>query len=306
VARGTGPARAYQVRIYGEREPLVSRPGQPRVYADGLNRPYGSLGDAKFRGSASSFYDPSSLHPSIQHLARRQIDNVLLGYKQVLNDPGNPAQALELMTNDPRVARSFAAHAHARRARLRGAQPLGGGVAGDDFALVVVGDTDWAWDLDAVVAAVAATWPQATIHDHYPVQGSTFRAYLDLPDTPGGGVQVALDDSGKLISLRYGSPEATAEFVTWVLGRFPPPDDVTVQLFEWGPHRASPRRPPSRICWPSDPDDRSVTMRSQLGREPGHHRRTAHLVLGRRDGASRARPLSTPATSGPWVPVAFA
>jgi hypothetical protein len=45
-----------------------------------------------------------------------------------------------------------------------------------------------------------------------------------------------LDDSGKLISLRYGSPEATAEFVTWVLNRFPPPEKVTVQLFEWGPH----------------------------------------------------------------------
>jgi hypothetical protein len=113
VARGTGPARAYQVRIYGEREPLVSRPGQPRVYADGLNHPYGSLGDAKFRGSASSFYDPSSLHPSIQHLARGQIDNVLLGYKQVLNDPGNPVQALELMTNDARVARAFAARMRA-------------------------------------------------------------------------------------------------------------------------------------------------------------------------------------------------
>jgi len=34
---------------------------------------------------------------------------VLLGYKQVLNDPGNPVQALELMTNDARVARAFAA-----------------------------------------------------------------------------------------------------------------------------------------------------------------------------------------------------
>ena len=32
-------------------------------------------------------------------------------------------------------------------------------MAGDEFALVVVGDTGWAWDLDAVVAAVAATWP---------------------------------------------------------------------------------------------------------------------------------------------------
>jgi hypothetical protein len=40
----------------------------------------------------------------------------------------------------------------------------------------VVGDTGWAEDLDAVVAAVAVTCPQATIHDRYPVQG----AYLDL------------------------------------------------------------------------------------------------------------------------------
>jgi hypothetical protein len=47
-----------------------------------------------------------------------------------------------------------------------------------------------------------------------------------------GGIQVALDGSGKLISLHDGSPETTAELVTWVLNRFPPPDDVTVQLFE--------------------------------------------------------------------------
>lgn len=116
-------------------------------------------------------------------------------------------------------------------------------MAGDDFALVVVGNTDWTWDLDAIVSAVAATWPRAKIHDRHPVEGSTFRAYLDLPDPLGGrGVQVALDDSGQLISLQYGSPEATAEFVTWVLGRFPPPDDVTVQLFEWGPHpRVTPQ-----------------------------------------------------------------
>jgi hypothetical protein len=107
-ARGTGAPKAYQVKIYGEREPLVSRPGQPRIFADGLNRGYGSVGDAKLRDSASSFYDPASLHPSVQHIARRKIDRLLLGYKQVLDDPGNPAQALELMTNDPRVARVFA------------------------------------------------------------------------------------------------------------------------------------------------------------------------------------------------------
>jgi hypothetical protein len=28
---------------------------------------------------------------------------------------------------------------------------------GDDFALAVVGNTDWAWDINAVVTAVAAT-----------------------------------------------------------------------------------------------------------------------------------------------------
>ena len=38
---------------------------------------------------------------------------MLLGHKQVLNDPGNPAQALELMTNDPRVATAFAARMRA-------------------------------------------------------------------------------------------------------------------------------------------------------------------------------------------------
>jgi hypothetical protein len=69
---------------------------------------------------------------------------------------------------------------------------------------------------------------------------------------------------------------------------------------------ASPRRPPSRTCWPSGPDNRSVTTRSELDREPRAHRRTAQQALGRRDGASRARQLSTPATSGPWVPVVFA
>jgi hypothetical protein len=106
--RGTGASHAYQVKVYGEREPLVSRPGRPRTFADGLSRDYGSVGDAKFRDSASSFYDPDSLHASVRQIARDKIDKLLLDYKHVLDDPGNPAQALELTTNDPRVARVFA------------------------------------------------------------------------------------------------------------------------------------------------------------------------------------------------------
>ncbi len=42
-ARGAGANRAYQVRISGEREPLISRPGQTETWADGLNRSYGSV-----------------------------------------------------------------------------------------------------------------------------------------------------------------------------------------------------------------------------------------------------------------------
>jgi hypothetical protein len=110
-------------------------------------------------------------------------------------------------------------------------------VAGDDFALAVVGDTDWSWDIDAVLAGVAATWPKATIRDGYPLAGSKFRARIHLPDPRAGrNMEVILHESGKMIGLKYGSPESSAEFVTWVLNRFPPPDDVTVQLFEWGEH----------------------------------------------------------------------
>jgi hypothetical protein len=107
-AGGSGAARAYQVRIYGEHEPLVSHQGQDNVWGDGLNRRYGSVGDAKFRDSASSFYDPTSLHPSVAPIARRKIDTLLVKYKQVIDDPASPARTLEIMTNDPRVARAFA------------------------------------------------------------------------------------------------------------------------------------------------------------------------------------------------------
>jgi hypothetical protein len=115
-------------------------------------------------------------------------------------------------------------------------------VSGDEFALVVACETDWVWDLDAVVTAVAENWPQTAVHDGYPVPGSTYRAVLDIPETGGRGIQAALDDSGKMVSLSYGSPGVTAEFVTWLLRRFPPPGDVTVQLFEWGDHpRVTPQ-----------------------------------------------------------------
>jgi hypothetical protein len=38
------------------------------------------------------------------------------------------------------------------------------------------------------------------------------------------------------------------DFTLGVLDRFPPPDDVTIQLFEWDTTSASPCAPPCRTC----------------------------------------------------------
>jgi len=81
----------------------------------------------------------------------------------------------------------------------------------DHFTLVVASQTDWAWDLDAVLAAIASTWPDAHIRDGYPLAGSSFRAFAYLLDTRAGReMAVALEESGQMISLEYGSPEASA------------------------------------------------------------------------------------------------
>lgn len=105
----------------------------------------------------------------------------------------------------------------------------------DEFKLVIASDTGWSWDLGAIVAAAVATWPEAEAY-----QGETaFPVQMALPDERAGRrMQVAIHESGRLVSLEYGSPEGSAEFVEWVVSTFPPPDDVEVLLYEWG---ANPR-----------------------------------------------------------------
>jgi hypothetical protein len=75
-------------------------------------------------------------------------------------------------------------------------------VSGDDFALVVASENDWVWDVDAVVAAIADNWPRAKVHDGHPVAGGTYRTCIDLPEAGGRGIQVAVNDSGTMISLQ--------------------------------------------------------------------------------------------------------
>jgi hypothetical protein len=58
-------------------------------------------------------------------------------------------------------------------------------------------------------------------------------------------MELSLHEFGKMIGLEYGSPEGSAEFVTWVLNRFPPPP-------------VTPRTT-SKICSPSDLNHQSIS-----------------------------------------------
>ncbi len=66
-------------------------------------------------------------------------------------------------------------------------------------------------------------------------------------------MEVALDDSGR-ISLEYGSPQGSAEFITWVLNRFPPSTTSPSNCSSEDTTPQSPPTPPSGTCSPSDPD----------------------------------------------------
>jgi hypothetical protein len=101
--RASGPEAAYQVRLYGDTERLVSN--RPVTWADGATPDYGAIADAKFRTNASSFYDPASLsHPDLREIAIAKMDNRLLKYNSVLSSPDSPGRVLEIATNDPAVA----------------------------------------------------------------------------------------------------------------------------------------------------------------------------------------------------------
>jgi hypothetical protein len=155
--------------------------------------------------------------------------------------------------------------------------------------MLVVAARPTGLDLDAIVAAVAATLGPGQDPNAYPVQGGTYRAYLDLPDpSDGRGVQDDLADSSKMISIRYGSPQATTELVTWLLQRFPPaPTTSPCNRSNRTPTLipASSRRP-SRTRSPSASD-----IRPSL-----HHPsyRSVHVLAG---GRRRDRTRRDPAIS---------
>jgi len=91
--------------------------------------------------------------------------------------------------------------------------------------------------------------------------------------------------SGEMISLQYGSPEGRAEERSSSPGAqpLPPPDNVTVQLFEWGHHpRVAPAHPVQDLL-AIVPDHSSIT----------HHRRSCRVCSALMDDAAAA-------TLGTW------
>lgn len=66
---------------------------------------YGAVGDAKLVTKARSWYDPGSLGDDfLAERARQKLDQRLLKYKAVIDDPSNPVRVLEITTNSPSAA----------------------------------------------------------------------------------------------------------------------------------------------------------------------------------------------------------
>jgi RsiW-degrading membrane proteinase PrsW (M82 family) len=100
----TGPEGRYQSGLYGNTERIVTSTPKKTI-ADGATIDYGAIADAKFRVQARSWYDPASLNSDkLAAFAQQDMDLRLAKYGAVLNDPGTPAQVLEIATNDPAAA----------------------------------------------------------------------------------------------------------------------------------------------------------------------------------------------------------
>lgn len=92
----------YQRAKLGDIEYDITRNGGARTWADDVDQRRGAAQDAKFRNPTkpTSFYDPSSLSPKMRSFAITEMQRRLVKYKQAIDDPSNPLQALEVVTND--------------------------------------------------------------------------------------------------------------------------------------------------------------------------------------------------------------
>ncbi len=106
VARGD--AGAYQSRTVGDTEYQLSG-GGANVWADGIDETTNMAQDAKYVGNEarSPFIGDSNIPPFIRDKIMADLNDEFSRYSQVINDPSNPIEGLEIITNNPNAVSTF-------------------------------------------------------------------------------------------------------------------------------------------------------------------------------------------------------
>ncbi len=106
VARGD--AGTYQSRTVGDVEYHVQGGGES-VWADGIDDATNFVQDAKYVGNAqrSPFIEGSDCPPFVREQILDNLDDEFYRYSQVINDPSNPIEGLEVITNNENAVTVF-------------------------------------------------------------------------------------------------------------------------------------------------------------------------------------------------------
>lgn len=99
---------AYQIRVAGDREYLVSGGGR-QVWADGIDPASGRLVEAKYviEPPRSPFIEGSACPEYVRDPVKRELDGQFFRYATVIADPTVPARGLEVRVSDARAAPYF-------------------------------------------------------------------------------------------------------------------------------------------------------------------------------------------------------
>ncbi|GAA2241571.1 hypothetical protein GCM10010413_49980 [Promicromonospora sukumoe] len=109
--KGSGPAKDYQVKVYGENERVIpigtNAEGKTiRSEPDGFTAQYGAVGDSKhISNESSSFYIPDSLpKEGLREAAITKMDKTLTKLQQAANKVMDGDGVVELTTNSTKAA----------------------------------------------------------------------------------------------------------------------------------------------------------------------------------------------------------
>ena len=83
--------------------------GGASVWAEGIDEATGVVKDAKYVGNSgrSPFIGDSNIPPFIRDKIMVNLNDEFSRYSQVINDPSNSLQGLEVITNNPNAVSTF-------------------------------------------------------------------------------------------------------------------------------------------------------------------------------------------------------